>query len=182
MSNICGWKQSSKLCGLFFFSLFQREGGKHKFFDFNRQNIYTWCLRLCRSRLADQHAVMRVIPQIPCSLVSDNARVQWGRNVFTNSDQEPAAHLSGDFNQRQRKPGEALGFTWDTNLTERKFFRSFGEQECEHWRRWDFPEAVDWKYIQYLRVQTVFFVINNDVDQSNLHSWASGLIYLHLKL
>lgn len=32
---------------------------------------------------------------------------QYFRKLFTNKDQEPAVHLSGDFNQRQE---EALGF------------------------------------------------------------------------
>lgn len=112
MSDICGWKQSSKHDGWFVFSLFQKEEGKQIFFHYNHQNIYTWCSWLRQCRPSDQHAVTRIVFQIECAHPHAGGsqtmlEVQWGWKLLANNTQEPVAHLSGDL-IRQQKLREVL--------------------------------------------------------------------------
>lgn len=114
--------------GLFFFSLFQRRGGKQKFFDSNRQNIYTWCSRLSRPRQGDT--------------------VQSGpKQCFTYSEAERRAQTVS--RSQQHTSQEILiggrgssGRLWVLNL-KRKFFWSVGEQERGSWSR--FPRGWELK-------------------------------------
>lgn len=155
---------SLKPHGLFFFSLFQRDGGKQKISNYSCQNINTWCSWLRQSRQIctgdTSHTETRAVGWFT------TLEVQWGCKLFPNSGPESAAHISGDPDQSRWKLQEVL--QWCRVLTRRNFFWSSHDQEHDSWRRYDLSEAVNWKYINKRHISYKFW----PVDQSNLHLWA----------
>lgn len=150
---------SLKPHGLFFFSLFQRDGGKHKISDYSCQNINTW-LRQFRQICMQWDTGDPTHTETHTRTVGwfTTLKVQWGCKLFPNSGLDSAAHISGDLDQSQWKLKEVL--QWCKVFTRRNFFWSCHYQEHHSWRRYDLSEAVNWKYINKCHLTLVILVIS----------------------